>query len=44
MALVARAPSGNVLAFSKVPFIIGGFVILAIALGSFTIMRRPRGK
>jgi hypothetical protein len=32
------------LAFSKVPFIIGAFVILAIALGSFTIMRRPRGE
>ena len=28
------------LAFSKVPFIIGAFVILAIALGSFTFMRR----
>jgi hypothetical protein len=29
------------LAFSKVPFILGGLVILAIAIGSFTIMRRP---
>jgi hypothetical protein len=30
-----------VLAFTKVPFILGAFVILAIALGTFTIMRRP---
>jgi hypothetical protein len=34
----------SMVAFSKVPFIIGAFMILVIALGSFAIMRRPPGE